>query len=56
MRLFMMFTAAYICLAGIQGCSTTTPDYNMPRQIIASPAERISADSGEMHGAMSGSY
>ena len=58
MRLIMILTSAYLCLIGLQGCATTTtPDSNMmSRPMIASPAERISAGSGDMHAGMSGGY
>jgi len=53
-----MLGSFYLCLIGLQGCATTTTSDNNrpPRQIIASPAARISAGSGAMHYGMSGTY
>ncbi len=58
MRLITFITTFYLCLMGLQGCATTTanPDDTLllKPQPIASPAERISAQSGALHTGMSG--
>ena len=57
MRLVTFIATLYLCVIGLQGCATTTPteDNQLTRApMIASPAERISAQSGALHTGMSG--
>lgn len=60
MKHFQLITLSFLALFMLQGCATTTPDVypnqgiGMNREVVASPAAKISAGSGFSHTGMAG--